>query len=176
MDKKTLNQLKYKLMPLEEGDEDFVEKRLDRPSPESYPLKEIKYKVEVGNEDDIEVICKGLDKHNQLYAPDEREEEVLGKRIVDENGELIAAYTAPIDGWSASYPSVWVEERYRNQGIGTYLLQYAEQELREKGAYIMQIWVNDWVADFFIKQGFTICTTSEDNPEGHRFYRMTKHL
>ena len=155
-------------------------KRLDRPSPEyipSNPQKESKYEVEVGNEDDIKVICAGIDAHNQAHVPDERESDALGKRISDENGGLIAAYTASIDGWNAAYfDAVWVEEPYRNQGIGSQLLQDAERELKEKGAYVMLLWCYDWEAEFFIKRGFTVCTACEDNPKGHCYYCMKKLL
>lgn len=156
-----------------------LRKRLDRPSPNhvsSTPQKESKYEVKVGNEDDIKVICDGIAAYNRVHVPDERESEVLGKKITDENGGLIALYTADIDEWNAAYPSVWVEEQYRNQGIGTYLLKDVERELKEKGAYIMLVWAYDWTADFFVKQGFTICTACEDNPKGHCYYCMKKLL
>ncbi len=154
-----------------------LRKQLDRPSPDhvpSKPQKESKYEVEVGNEDDLKAICDGLGTYNQTQIPDERVNETLGKKITNKNGEMIAAYIASIDEWNAAYPSVWVEERYRKQGIGTYLLRELERELKEKGAYVMLVWTSDWQAGFFVKQGFTVCTVAEDCPKEHCYYCMKK--
>ena len=152
-------------------------KRLDRPSPDyasTKPQKGAAYEVKIGNEDDAEVICDGLGAHNRAQIPHERDYEPLGGKITDETGKLIAAYTAGFDEWSESYFTVWVDEPYRGQGIGTYLLQEAERELKEKGAYVILIWLCDWEAAFFEKHGFTVCAVYEDCPEGHKFYEMKK--
>ena len=87
---------------------------------------------------------------------------------------MIAAYIASIDEWNAAYPSVWVEERYRKQGIGTYRLRELERELKKKGADVMLVWTSEYQADFFVKQGFTVCTVAEDCPKGHCYYCMKK--
>lgn len=154
-------------------------KRLDRPSPDyvpSKPQKVSKYEVKVGDKNDAKVIGRGLGAHNRAQVSHERDYEALGRKITDENGRLIAAYTAGFDEWSEAYLTVWVEEPYRNQGIGSYLLQEAERELKEKGAYVILIWLFDWQAAFFEKRGFTVCTVTEDCPKGHRYYGMKKHL
>ncbi len=156
-----------------------MRKRLDRPSQEyipSTPQKEIEYEVKIGDEADAEVIGEGLGAYNRSQVFHERDFEAMGRKITDENGNLIAAYTGGFDEWSEAYFTVWVDEPYRRQGIGTYLLQEAERELREKGAYVILVWPFDWEAAFFEKNGFIVCSATEDCPDGHKFYGMKKLL
>ena len=154
-------------------------KRLDRPSPEyvpSDPQKVKKHEVKIGNDEDRKTVCHGLGAYNRTQIPHERDYEPIGKKITDENGKIIAAYTGGFDEWSESYFSVWVDEPYRGQGIGSYLLEDAERELKEKGAYVILAWLYEWETPFFAKHGFTVCYTMDDCPEGHKYCCMKKTL
>lgn len=154
-------------------------KRLDRPAKEyspSKPLPEAQYPVQPGSKEDGEFIVKGLVAHNNACAPGVREEESLSKKLTDGEGKLIAAVTADIGNWDDLFLDLWVEEPYRNQGLGTALLEETEREAREKGAYLALIWCFDWQADFFKQRGYTVCGELEDLPKGHTFYCLRKDL
>ena len=69
-----------------------------------------------------------------------------------------------------------MEEPYRNQGIGTYLLQEVEKEMKENGAYMIMVSAFDWAADFFTKRGYAVTGVLEDLPQGHREYDLRKNF
>ena len=152
-------------------------KRLDRPAKEyvpSKPLPEAEYPVQLGSKEDGERIVKGLRAHNDACAPGVREEVSLSKKLTDEDGKLIAAVDASISDWNDLFLDIWVEEPYRNQGLGTALLEETEREAREQGACLALSWCFDWQADFFKQQGYTVCGACEDLPRGHTFYCLRK--
>ena len=154
-------------------------KRLDRPFREYIPVNNggaAKYAVQPGGREDRDAIVKGLTDYNASQARDVCEEQTLSKKITDGDGRLIAGCSAEVDTWADAYVSLWVEEPYRNRGIGSYLLRETEREARERGAYIMLAWAFDWQAEFFKKRGFTVCSAIEDGPKGHRFYGLRKDL
>ena len=136
-----------------------------------------KYTVEMGTEEDAEVISDGLSAYNDSIAPDEHDYIRLNKKVLNENGDVIAGIVAGVGGWNdGAVHCLWVEEPYRNQGIGTYLLQEAEKEMRENGAYMIMLDAFDWAAGFFTKQGYEIKVTLEDLPQGHREYYLRKNI
>jgi len=71
---------------------------------------------------------------------------------------------------------MWVDEKQRNRGIGTYLLNDFEREAKANGAYMVIIDALDWQMPFFEKHGYTVCGTLEDCPKGHRWCQMQKLL
>ena len=90
---------------------------------------------------------------------------------------MIAGIVAGVGGWDdGAVHHLWVEEPYRNQGIGTWLLQEAEKEMQENGAYMIMVTAFDWAADFFTKRGYAITGVLEDLPQGHREYDLRKNF
>ena len=77
--------------------------------------------------------------------------------------------TAFVDG-------IWVEERYRRQGIGSWLFREIEREAKEKGAYVILSWCCDWVSAFFFQNGFTPRGELPDYPKGHTAYELEKRI
>ena len=154
-------------------------KRLDRSYQEYVPSKvmdENRFEIRIGDKEDAELISHGLEKYVKSFVTSVCEEKELYKKITDKEGRIIAGCTNNVDDWGACFIELWVDEKYRNQGIGSFLLHNAEHEARENGAYIMLIWVFDWRMEFFRKNGFTAWMTVEDCPKGHRYYAMMKEL
>ena len=134
-----------------------------------------KYTVERGTEEDGETIVDGLRAHNDAIAPDEHDYIRLNKKVLNENGDMIAGIVAGVGGWDDGVVyNLWVEEPYRNQGIGTWLLQEAEKEMQENGAYMIMVTAFDWASDFFTHRGYAITGVLEDLPQGHREYDLRK--
>ena len=70
-----------------------------------------------------------------------------------------------------------MEEPYRKQGLGTYLLGEVEREAKENGAYRLAVEPFDWNVGFFRKNGYEKVTgVLEDYPKGHTMYCMEKPL
>ena len=155
-------------------------KKLDQPLREYYPSTDCSagFRIEPGTVEDGNYICKGLGDYNTSQAARAHKYISLDKKIVDGDGNMIAAVIAGLGTWNnLDIDMIWVDEPYRNQGMGTKLLADAEQEGKENGAYFSAINVFDWQAPLFTKHGYSACVTIEDFPgDGHRTYEMEKRF
>ena len=158
-----------------------MSKRLDQDLPEYVPAHNSAgehYRVEPGGREDAKIIDEGLDRFcDQFMAPYENEDIPLNKKLVDKDGNLIAAVLAEVDAdQSTDINGVWVEEPYRNQGIGSFLLNVIEREAKEKGSYLLIGNACDWNFDFFKKNGYTARGELADYPRGHTAYETEKRI
>ena len=88
---------------------------------------------------------------------------------------------AGLEGWtwcgSCYIRTVWVHQDLRGQGLGTQLLQAAEQEARARGCQQMVLASYNFQAPaFYQKLGFAVCATVDDHPRGHQEYYLRKWL
>ena len=158
-----------------------MSKRLDQCISEYVPANnsaEEHYKVEPGGREEAKIIDEGLDRFcDQFMAPIENDDIPINKKLVDKDGNLIAAVLAEVDAdQSTDINGVWVEEPYRNQGIGSYLLSAIEHEAKEKGSYLLIGNACDWNIDFFKKNGYTVRGELPDYPRGHTAYEIEKRI
>ena len=157
-----------------------LSKRLDLPSKEyvpSRPEEIMECEIHAGTKEDGDVILKGLGDYNDAQYPSgDDNDEQLGRKITDENGNIIAGYIAGYSPWGNAYVDIWIDEPHRNKGLGEYFLKKAEQDTKEKGALFMLLGTFDWQRDYFVKHGYKICTRTEDDPKGHSYSILTKDL
>jgi len=152
-------------------------KRLDQPSPEYVPSNVSAYEIRPASGEEADIINDGLGEYNHSQVPYEHEFIWLNKKVLDEDGNLIAGIIAGVQGWnSAHVEMIWVDEKQRDRGIGTYLLSDFEREAKANSAYMVIIDALDWQMPFFEKHGYTVCGTLEDCPKGHRWCQMQKLL
>ena len=156
----------------------FLTKRLSGPLAEYILSNCQQYEIKPGDEKDAEILSGKLREYDSTIAPREHEYIHLSKKIVDENGRIIAGFVGGVDGWNGTdIDALWVEEKYRNQGIGSQLLAKLEREVKENGAGVMFIEAFDWNVGFFKKNGYERVTGMlEDYPRGHVMYCMQKSL
>ena len=156
----------------------MLTKRLDCPCAEYIPSENREYVIRRGDEKDAEILSDKLREYDSSIAPREHEYIELSKKIEDENGRIIGGFVGGVDGWNGTdIDALWVEEEYRNQGIGSQLLVELEQEVKENGADAMFIEAFDWNVGFFKKNGYERVTGMlEDYPKGHIMYCMQKVL
>ncbi len=156
----------------------FLTKRLDRLSADHIPSDRRQYEIRRGDEKDAEILSGKLRGYDSAIAPREHEYIPLSKKIVDENGSIIAGFVGGVDGWNGTdIDALWVEEKYRDQGIGSQLLAEFEWEVKENGADVMFIEAFDWNVGFFKKNSYERVTGMlEDYPKGHVMYCMQKSL
>ena len=88
---------------------------------------------------------------------------------------------AGIEGWtwggSCYIRSVWVHQDLRGQGVGSKLLQTAEQEARNRGCQQIVLATFSFQAPgFYQKLGFGTFAVLEDHPRGHQHYYLRKRL
>ena len=156
-------------------------KRLDQSRPAYIPKKDLSAQFEIrpGSEEDGEVIGSRLGAYNSAQVPRAHKEYIpLNKKLLDGDGNLIAAIFAGVGRWNSfEIYMMWVDEPYRNQGIGSDLLAATECEAKGHGAYFaLAEGLFDWQADFFKKNGYTAVGTWEDCPKGHRMYTLEKRF
>ncbi len=157
-----------------------LSKRLDMGIPDYIPKNNAaaeRYQVERGGKADAEIIGKGLGEFCGEVVPDQHAYVTLGRKIVDPDGNLIAAVIAGVDGDdTADIDGIWVDERCRRQGLGTYLFGQIEREAKENGAYVLLSYCCDWVSGFFFANGFAARGELRDYPKGHTAYELEKRI
>ena len=154
-------------------------KRLDKNAPDYTPKNnsaEKRYTVKPGGDEDAKTVDEGLDRYCDRFIPPNSNEDIpLNRKLVDADGNIIAAVLAEVDAdMSTDIDGVWVEELYRNKGIGSYLLSQVEREAKEKGTYLFIGNACDWNIDFFTKNGYSVRGTLEDYPKEHTAYEIEK--
>ena len=156
----------------------FMSKRLDRSVIEHDPSKTNKYAIVSGSEEDAKFLSGRLRRYDEEFAPREHEYIYISKKIIDEDGRIIAGLVGGVDGWTGTdIDALWVDEPYRRQGIGTRLLREFEREAEENGASTVFIEAYDWNVEFFRKNGYeTVTGMLEDYPRGHTMYCMQRPL
>ena len=157
-----------------------LSKRLDKGIPDYIPTDNTateKYQIKPGTVEDAKIIGKGLEEFCEEVVPDKHEYIPLSRKLVDTDGNLIAAVICGVDeDDTAEIDGIWVEERYRRQGIGSRLFGEVEREAKENGAYVILSYCCDWVSGFFFHNGFTPRGKLEDYPKGHTAYELEKRI
>jgi GNAT superfamily N-acetyltransferase len=158
-----------------------MSKRLDKEIPDYIPTNNSavqRFKVLHGTKEDAKIIDEGLDRYCDRFIVTPEDNDIpLGRKLVDKGGKMIAAVLAELDAdESTDINGVWVEEPYRKQGLGSYLLGKVEKEAKDKGTYLFIGNACDWNIDFFRKNGYTVRGELEDYPKGHTAYEIEKRI
>ena len=77
-----------------------------------------RFAIKPGSPEDVGIIDTGFERYNDQFVPDEHDDLPIGKKLVDQNGSMIAGVIAEVDGWNGcEIDGIWVEEPYRKQGL-----------------------------------------------------------
>lgn len=128
------------------------------------------------SESEIEFVNNALARFNDAkVGPDNHE--LLNIVEYDDSGHVIAGILGGTYwGWM-HIDILWVDEKFRKQGIGSKLLQAAEDEARRRGAHSVHVDTMSWQApDFYKKHGYKIISELNDIPKGNKKYHLIKQL
>ena len=107
----------------------------------------------------------------------EVEEFVL--KVENENGEIIGGCIAEAYEYHWSrvlLEELWVDERYRHQGIGSMIIREVERIAREKDCRVVTLGTASYMArPFYEKHGYTVFTTL-NKANGYISYSLVKYL
>ncbi len=157
-----------------------LSKQIDRSLSDYRPTNNsavTRFTIRPGGKGEIEIIDAGFDRYNSQFAPEGHDDIPIGKKLVDQNGNMIAGVIAEVGGWDeCDINGVWVEEPYRRQGLGSYLLREVERAAKEHGAYLLLTNACDWNVGFFFRNGCTVRGELNDYPKGHTAYELEKRF
>ncbi|MCC7436278.1 GNAT family N-acetyltransferase [Candidatus Nomurabacteria bacterium] len=96
--------------------------------------------------------------------------------VTEEDEKIIGYITVVCDSGVGQIEPLMVDPDKKGQGIGSQLLQEAENLAKDKG--IHKLWLEtgkDWKAkDFYLKHGYAIRTELSNHIGGHTFVLMDK--
>ncbi len=127
-------------------------------------------------ESESALIDNGLHQFNLLYtAPDQ----FLPLKVFarNEQGDLVGGLLGETFWCWLHVDDLWVNEAYRNAGIGSQLMACAEAEAIERGCLHVNIETHEFQApDFYRKLGYSVWGILEDFPPGHQKIFLKKDL
>jgi GNAT superfamily N-acetyltransferase len=102
--------------------------------------------------------------------------ELLGF-LAHEDDRIVAGICGNTWGGTCELRQFWVEESRRGRGLGTRLLESAEQEARRRGCTQIVLMTFSFQAPvFYEKRGFETVATLDNHPRGYRNLLMRKRL
>ena len=110
-------------------------------------------------------------------SPHTKAEQLVFK-VEDAQGAVIGGCVLSIREWGrAVLDELWVDERYRNHGLGSMLIRAAENAARGKNCYYLCLGTADYMArPLYEKHGFRVFTVNQDIPMGHVSWSLSKRL
>lgn len=139
-----------------------------------------KYVIKESNNDEAELVIDKLVNYNLSKVPNTQEELFMwiNRVIKNNNNEIIAGINSKMYCWNCLYiDSLYVDDKYRNNGLGRKLLEEIEIIAKEKGCKLIHLDTFDFQAkDFYLKQGYEIFGILDECPENDKRYYMKKNI
>ena len=141
--------------------------------------KNTEFTIESCKRENIKKIVGGINEYNlgkvsaiaDMWTP-------LEFVVLDGKGIEIGGILAGLGYWNGlEIRILWVDEIYRNKGIGTQILKHVEKIAKDKGAEISMLDTFDFQAEeFYLKNGYESIGEIKDFPKGHRRIYFSKKL
>jgi GNAT superfamily N-acetyltransferase len=132
--------------------------------------------IEVSNSnDDAQYIRQKLDEYNCTFAqPDNHERLCL---IVRRRGNTIGGLLGGTY-WNWLYIELfWVDENERSKGMGTTILEKAEEIAVRRGCQSAHLETHDFQSlEFYKRRGYSVFGELTNLPEGHTKFYLCKQL
>jgi GNAT superfamily N-acetyltransferase len=101
----------------------------------------------------------------------------LGCLLRDEVGQLVAGLDGFTWGGYAMVEWLWVHDDHRHDGLGTRLVQAAEDEATRRGCVVIRVNTHTFQAPgFYERLGYSQIGFAEDTPVGHGELFFEKRL
>ena len=137
----------------------------------------MKFRIENLNREEAEYIGEKINEIVPHEVDADSEEFVL--KVENENGEIIGGCIAEVYEYHWSrvlLEELWVDERYRHQGLGTMIIREVERIAIEKGCRVVTLGTASYMArPFYEKHGYTVFTTLK-KANGYISYSLVKYL
>jgi GNAT superfamily N-acetyltransferase len=125
---------------------------------------------------DVRAIEAGLTAFNVQYAPPENYQPLLVVVRSADNRVVGGAIGNTWWGW-LRIDALWVDEAARYRGLGTRIMQTAEDEARQRGCHHVFLDTMSFQAlPFYLRLGYEVFGQLDDLPVGHVRYFLQKSL
>ena len=102
---------------------------------------------------------------------------LIGGRLRDEAGEIVAAVNGHTWGGCCVVAHLWVHELHRGRGLGRLLLQAIEAEASQRGCEQMVLSTHSFQAPaFYERLGYRKHAVVRGHPKGHASIAYVKQL
>ena len=137
----------------------------------------MEYQIEDLTKEDVKYIVEKINGIVPCEVDADEEEFVL--KVENETGEIIGGCIAQAYEYHWSrvlLDDLWVDERYRHQGIGSMILREVERIAKEKDCRVVTLGTASYMArPFYEKHGYSVFTTLK-KPNGYISYSLVKYL
>ncbi|AEI41179.1 GNAT family N-acetyltransferase [Paenibacillus mucilaginosus] len=130
-------------------------------------------------EEEASTVRAQLRLFNQLTAPSAFDvpSESLNFLLKEEDGTLAGGLLGRTYRYALFVEILWVDEKYRGQGLGGRLLAAAEEAARLRGCRLMHLDTFSFQApEFYRKMGFEVFGVLDGFPEGYQRYYLKKTI
>ena len=125
---------------------------------------------------DVALLEARIDAHN-MQTTGINDARLLAVFVHDDRGDVVAGVYGWTWGGSCEIQFLWVDARWRGEGVGTRLMQAAELEARARGATQIVLSTHSFQAPaFYARLGFREVGRVEGYPIGHSSIYLRKHL
>lgn len=125
---------------------------------------------------DLDEVRLGLNTFNSSFINID-EFKSIGVFVTDEHGKKLAGLTGSTTGNWLRIDMLWVSEALRGQGVGSKLLNAAEEEARRRGCCYAQVDTASFQArPFYEKSGYTLRFSLDNYPRHHQRHYLSKTL
>ena len=125
----------------------------------------------------LEDIESRLEDYDKEYTKNDLEGAIrIG--IKDDNGNIIAGLDAVVTTFKILYVStLFVDEKYRRQGIGTQLIKEMELRAKKLGVNTIRLDTFDWQGkDFYKAVGYELVGNYSNTEDGYAEYFFLKRI
>ena len=123
------------------------------------------------------LVDKGLHNHNASHIGEKIYSQYAKLAVLayDESDQIIGGIYGEVFWDWLHVDTLWVDENYRDRGIGARLLADIESEARSRGMIGAHLETTTFQArPFYEKQGYTVIGVLEDIPIGHQMFYLRK--
>ena len=132
------------------------------------------------SQDDLKTISQGIKSYNQKHLPDEVVFEPDTRFAVfakNDSGKVLGGIRANAYWNYCIIELLWLSDEIRGKGVGSQLMQQAEDFAKEKGfEFIRTETVSFQAKPFYEKLGYRVYGELEDFPKGCTTYCLVKKL
>lgn len=136
--------------------------------------------IKNGDKKDSDYVIEKLVEYNLSQVPKTQDISYvwINKIVENDDKEIVGGILAKMYCWNVIYiDALWIDENYRNCGIGNKLLKEIEKIAIKESCNLIHLDTFDFQAkDFYIKNGYEVFGVLDECPKDHKRYFLKKYL